>query len=288
MSENTISGTLTKNAALVVAGVYDRIIEASLERVWENVYDWEHLPYLHSEAFTSIECVDSGDWGWRARVAMSGGAHANIELIANRAETTGAMDAMDGTGHYVARTLDGAGAPSEIWTSLASLGETRTAIHVEFCVEPIPEEALANLGRGFKGLYTKLWDQDEKMMQTRTVALADHQESFAITPEKLLLGPIEALRPRLPMVFELGGHSFRLVELEGELVTHSTQCAHLLGPLGECEVSKGAIICPWHGYEFDIRTGKSRRTPNGRSYRLRPAPKIDIDPTSGEVVLFQD
>ena len=36
---------------------YDRIVGASLERAWENVRDWEHLPWLHNRSFRSIELV---------------------------------------------------------------------------------------------------------------------------------------------------------------------------------------------------------------------------------------
>jgi len=35
-----------------------RTIGASLERVWENVFDWEHLPWLHRQDFASIDLID--------------------------------------------------------------------------------------------------------------------------------------------------------------------------------------------------------------------------------------
>ena len=44
---------------LTRVAVYRRTIAASLERVRENVHDWEHLPWLHRESFSSI---DSGAW----------------------------------------------------------------------------------------------------------------------------------------------------------------------------------------------------------------------------------
>ncbi len=50
--------------------VYRRTIRASLARAWENVLDWEHLPWLHRSAFSDIEHIDSGAWGWRARVGL--------------------------------------------------------------------------------------------------------------------------------------------------------------------------------------------------------------------------
>ncbi len=88
--------------------VYRRVVGASLERVWENVLDWEHLPWLHHTSFRAIERIASGPWGWRARVGLhSAEAQPEIllELIIDRAK-----------GEYTARTLEGVGAGSEIRT----------------------------------------------------------------------------------------------------------------------------------------------------------------------------
>ena len=58
--------------------VYRRRVGASLERVWENVLDWEHLPWLHAGSFRSIHCRHAGDWGWRAQVWLEPrGDHAD-------------------------------------------------------------------------------------------------------------------------------------------------------------------------------------------------------------------
>jgi len=274
MTEPGRLNSIDRNPELVVAAVYEREVGASLERVWENVYDWEHLPWLHSQAFNSIERIASGDWGWRARVELAGEAKAEIELITNRAGR-----------HYVARTVTGAGAPSEIWTSLDPIAEDRTAIQVEFCVRPMSEEALGTLGRGYVSLYTLLWDQDEEMMQTRESALADRQVASTKRAETLVLGRLAEVRSRLPFVFVFADRRFRIVEVEGELVAHSTECPHLLGPLDDCVVSDGRILCPWHGYQFDVRTGRSS---DGRSLRLRSAPRIVVDETSSEVTVEFD
>ncbi len=255
--------SLDRNASLVVASVYEREVDASLERVWENVYDWEHLPHLHSQAFRSIEISESGDWGWRARVGLPGETEAMIELITDRE-----------VGHYVARTVEGAGAPSEIWTSLDPIAAERTAIRVEFCVAPMPEDSLRSLGDGYRSIYKVLWDQDESMMQTREAALSEKRlrkpgrggsEATALAGSGVVeLGGIDALRSRLPLRVDFGGHPFRIVEVDGEWFAHSTVCPHLLGPLGECEVHGGVMACPWHGYTFDVRSG---RTLDGRPLR---------------------
>jgi nitrite reductase/ring-hydroxylating ferredoxin subunit len=59
-------------------------------------------------------------------------------------------------------------------------------------------------------------------------------------------------------------------------------CTHLLGPLGEAPVEDGCVTCPWHGYRFDVRTGRSA---DGRRLRLSPAPRVEVDAESGRVRL---
>jgi hypothetical protein len=58
---------LTRDSDLTTVATYRRTIGASAERVWENVLDWEHLPWLHSGSFSDIVCNGAGEWGWRAR-----------------------------------------------------------------------------------------------------------------------------------------------------------------------------------------------------------------------------
>jgi nitrite reductase/ring-hydroxylating ferredoxin subunit len=73
------------------------------------------------------------------------------------------------------------------------------------------------------------------------------------------------------------------VESGGELIAYSTQCPHLLGPLGESEVRDGIVECPWHGYRYDIRT---RRCVSGANISLAPAPKVMVSAESEVVIEF--
>ena len=44
------------------------MVGASIERAWENVRDWEHLPWLHATSFADIELIEERPDGWHARV----------------------------------------------------------------------------------------------------------------------------------------------------------------------------------------------------------------------------
>lgn len=289
--------SLARDAELVVAAVYEREVASDLEGVWENVYDWEHLPWLHDQAFTSIRLIESGDWGWCAEIGFPGGEQSIVELVADRNQ-----------GCYVARTIEGSGAPSEIWTSLRSAesalpanpaqegakggAEPSTQIRVEFCVPPLAKETMALIGKTYLAVYAELWDQDEEMMQTRAnrnrrrLGQRGSQESLQphapSHPASLSidLGLASDLRKRVPIRFDFGGHAYRLLEQEGQFLAHSAECPHWGGPLLECEVKKGEMTCPWHGYRFGVEDGRST---DGRHLRLRPAPRIVLDATTGRL-----
>ena len=34
------------------------------------------------------------------------------------------------------------------------------------------------------------------------------------------------------------------------------RCPHQGGPLGDGELENGFVVCPWHGYEYDLKTGQ--------------------------------
>ncbi|MEM9247922.1 MAG: Rieske 2Fe-2S domain-containing protein [Pseudomonadota bacterium] len=44
---------------------------------------------------------------------------------------------------------------------------------------------------------------------------------------------------------------------EGALSAISNACAHQNGPLGEGRIIECVVTCPWHGFQYDVRTGRS-------------------------------
>lgn len=240
---------------LVSVARYERRVRASAERVWENVRDWEHLPWLHASSFQSIELEDSGDWGWRATIGLHGDGEIRLELV------------IDGA-RYVSRTLEGPGAGGEIWTTVTPHAEDQTDIVVEFLVPGVPPEHRDAVGDVFLRLYTQLWDEDETMMRQRTRELAGRA---AASGAALDLGPEDALRASLPRVVEFEGKRYRIATVAGELVVYASACPHWLGPLPE-PATDGTVTCPWHGYRFDARSG--RRCDAASPMRLSPPPRI--------------
>lgn len=144
---------------LTLVTTYRRTIHASLERIWENVRDWEHLPWLHCSSFSSVELLEQTPTSWRARIALppqEAPRQAVIELD---------MDVLNR--RYWSRTLAGQGAGSEILTCLTPVSEHATGIVVEFRAPGVSGKRADALGAAYLRLYTRLWDEDERMMVRR-------------------------------------------------------------------------------------------------------------------------
>jgi nitrite reductase/ring-hydroxylating ferredoxin subunit len=246
---------------------YERRLPVPIERVWENVLDWEHLPYLHHESFCAIALEDGGAWGWRARALLppKGKPTAlTIEVRIDRAAR-----------EYHTRTLAGPGAGTDIVTRLAVPDPGTTDVAVAFHVPGLPESARGPLGAGYVRLYTRLWDQDEAMM-LRRAALLDGRAPPPARPgvrPPLALGPAAALRARLPLRVDVAGDAFRVLEHEGRLLAHPLVCPHLGGPLDRAALEGGAVVCPWHGYRFDCETG---RGPDGQRCRMAVRTRVSV------------
>ena len=256
--------------------VYERSIRASVARIWENVLDWEHLPWLHRTSFSDVRMLDASRAGWRARVA-SRSRRSTESLIDVRLDRTALR--------YVTRTLDGEGAGTEIWTQLEPEAERSTRIRVEFDVPGIPPELAAKLGDAYLRLYSRLWDEDEAMMIHRQAVLDEGGGHLPPRPHgsaEVPLGSAGELRKRLPLFVRVAGCELRLVELDGEIRAHPTICPHRGGPLGEVAIEDGCLTCPWHGYRYDLRSG---RCVNGHRFRLGPSPRVCLDPARGDATL---
>lgn len=237
---------------LALAATYERHVAASVARVWENVLDWEHLPWLHARAFCGIEPIAASPDGWEARVALPPAESPHwiqIEVRLDRPRL-----------RYVTRTLRGAGAGSEIWTTLEPRAPHETRVHVEFHLCGLPDAALPQAGAAYVELYRGLWDEDEAMMVERERVLGARRAHAPATSDvfaPVSLGARDALEAKLPLVIEVGGRRVRVVSHDGTLRAHAAECPHLGGPLDRCDVgADGTLTCPWHGWRFDVNGGR--------------------------------
>jgi nitrite reductase/ring-hydroxylating ferredoxin subunit len=94
---------------------------------------------------------------------------------------------------------------------------------------------------------------------------------------------VEEVRCGLPLRIEALGARMRIIEIDGEWVLHSLTCPHSLGPLDDCEVIDGKVTCPWHGYRFDLTSGRSC---DGRRLRLSCPVELEVDLAADRVRLI--
>jgi len=65
--------------------------------------------------------------------------------------------------------------------------------------------------------------------------------------------------PSVNTVKELpcGNKLICVANMDGEIHAMENTCLHQGGPLGQGVIEKGKVICPWHGWAWDPKTGQS-------------------------------
>ena len=69
----------------------------------------------------------------------------------------------------------------------------------------------------------------------------------------------------------VGGRVIALFNVGGDIYALDGVCPHAGGPLGEGRLEGSIVTCPWHGWQFDVCTGRHCLNPNlvQPSYRTR-------------------
>ena len=52
-----------------------------------------------------------------------------------------------------------------------------------------------------------------------------------------------------------------LFNVDGDILALDNTCPHAGGPLGEGTLEGEVVECPWHGWEFNVRTGQCMKNP---------------------------
>jgi len=112
------------------------------------------------------------------------------------------------------------------------------------------------------------------------------------------VGRVEEFAEGSRKVVSCDGTEIGVFKIGGELVAWYNQCSHRHGPVCQGRIYQRVIepvdaeqrtrmlafdendihiVCPWHGYEFNLRTGQH---PGSAMHRLRPA-KLEV--VDGEV-----
>ena len=66
---------------------------------------------------------------------------------------------------------------------------------------------------------------------------------------------VAALPPGSMAEAEIGGELYVVCNVEGKLHAMDGRCPHAGGPLAQGGLHGHTVVCPWHSWEFDCRTG---------------------------------
>jgi nitrite reductase/ring-hydroxylating ferredoxin subunit len=98
--------------------------------------------------------------------------------------------------------------------------------------------------------------------------------------------PIDALPIGSVTEVRVGSRRYALCNVGGEIHCVDAVCPHANGPLGRGTLSDSLLVCPWHGWEFDCRTGESPCEPSVKVARYLVAARdgwvyIDVPVAEG-------
>ena len=61
--------------------------------------------------------------------------------------------------------------------------------------------------------------------------------------------------------FQVDGKAIALSNVGGKFYAINNTCLHRGGPLGQGVLDGGVVTCPWHGWQYDVTTGKVAQNP---------------------------
>jgi 3-phenylpropionate/trans-cinnamate dioxygenase ferredoxin subunit len=89
--------------------------------------------------------------------------------------------------------------------------------------------------------------------------------------------PVEELPPGQVKIVYAGSIAVGVYNLAGEYYALEDRCSHDDGPLceGDFDAEEGVAICPRHGANIDIRTGRALTLPAVESVATYPVHVVD-------------
>lgn len=67
--------------------------------------------------------------------------------------------------------------------------------------------------------------------------------------------------PGTGTVAEVNDRSIAVFNIDGTYFAIDNTCVHRGGPLGEGDLEGDVVTCPWHGWEYNVKTGACVNNP---------------------------
>ena len=68
---------------------------------------------------------------------------------------------------------------------------------------------------------------------------------------------VDEVEPGSVVTVHAGETPLALARVGDDFYVTQAHCIHLQGPLGEGSVDGHVLTCPWHGWQYDVRTGEN-------------------------------
>lgn len=79
------------------------------------------------------------------------------------------------------------------------------------------------------------------------------------------------VRPGNGKCIDINGKEVAIFNVNGNFYAINGTCGHRGGPLGEGELDGTTVVCPWHGWRYDVTTGANQLVPEQptQTYEVR-------------------
>jgi nitrite reductase (NADH) small subunit len=64
--------------------------------------------------------------------------------------------------------------------------------------------------------------------------------------------------------FQCGSKEICIANVNGEFSAMENVCLHQGGPLGQGIIENGKVVCPWHAWAWDPKTGEAAHNKNAK------------------------
>jgi nitrite reductase (NADH) small subunit len=107
-----------------------------------------------------------------------------------------------------------------------------------------------SIGLATRIIMRNAWQDPEVPARSATI-----KPTQAFMAKLLKIAKTKDVPPGQAAAFTIEGQKIALFNVEGTYHAIGDTCTHRGGPLSEGDVQGTKVTCPWHGADFDLKTG---------------------------------
>lgn len=91
---------------------------------------------------------------------------------------------------------------------------------------------------------------------------------------------LDELKKNKRKTVNVNNQEITLFYLDGDVYAINSVCSHKGGPLGEGDLDGEEVVCPWHAFMFNVKTGQCLNHPGiaVKSYKVKVEnDKVKVD-----------